>query len=147
MIKIEDVIAIIIMLIVTMFSIKSNYKSDINYNTGVEESNDDVILSKIKNGRYIKQNHASYYSVVQIFENEYGRFIGIGPKFEWITSISDDRLKANGDCITVFGFKFKVIDENTLQYIKPDSPNEMQDFIADGSLYIYQEENNYVFLD
>ena len=140
MLKIENVIAIIITIIVSLFSLKTNYNSCISGSIGIEESKNDVTLSKIKNGRYIKQNHASYFSVVQIFENEYGKFIGIGPKFEWMTSISDDRLKANGDCITVFGFKFKVIDENTLQYIKPDSPNEMQDFVADGSLYIYQED-------
>ncbi len=140
MLKIENVIAIIITIIVSIFSLKTNYNFCISSSIGIEESKNDVTLSKIKNGRYIKQNHASYFSVVQIFENEYGRFIGIGPKFEWLTSVSDDRLKANGDCITVFGFKFKVIDENTLQYIKPDSPNEMQDFIADGSLYIYQED-------
>ena len=141
MIKTEDVIAIIIMIIVTVFSIKSNYNSGINYNTGVEESNDNVILNKIKNGKYIKQTHASYYSVVQVFENEYGRFTGIGPRFDWITSKTGHyRLKADGDCIIVGGFRFKVIDENTLQYIKNESPNEIQDFVADGSLYIYQED-------
>lgn len=140
MLKIENVIAIIITIIVSIISLKTNYNFCISGSIGIEESKNDVTLSKIKNGKYIKQTHASYYSVVQVFENEYGRFIGIGPKFEWLTSISHDRLKANGDCITVFGFKFKVIDENTLQYIKPDSPNEMQDFIADGSLYIYQED-------
>ena len=141
MIKIEDVIAILITIIVTVYSLKTNYNSGISDNISVEESNDDAILSKIKNGRYVKNTHASYYSVVQVFENEYGRFTGIGPKFDkWSSSISHDRLKANGDCIIVMGFKFKVIDENTLQYIKPKNPNEMQDFIADGSLYIYQED-------
>ena len=97
MIKIEDAIAIIITILVTVFSLKTNYNFGVSDSISVEESKDDEILSIIKNGRYRKNTHASYYSVVNIYENE-------------------------------------------LQYIKPESPNERQDWIADGSIYIYQEE-------
>lgn len=141
MVKIEDVIAIIITILVTVYSLKTNYNSGVSDNISVEENNEDVILSKIKNGRYCKNTHASYYSAVHIYENERGRFVGVVPQFDKIRSVSNHtRIKVEGDCLIAGEFRFKVIDENTLQYVKPESPNERQDWIADGSLYIYQEE-------
>ena len=107
--------------------------------SAVEQNSSEISDETQRDSRYpdpgtYKKEKGAYFTTIRVEDDGYA-FMGPTPLeigsviFRYPMTIDNEGL------LHIAQFTFRIVDENTLQYIRPDDPDDLQRHIADGSLY------------